>query len=34
MVETEITAIRMILSGRLAGIEPSVIRERLRDINA
>lgn len=34
MVETEITAIRMILSGRLAGIEPSVIRERLRDMNA
>ena len=34
MVETEITAIRMILSGRVAGIEPSVIRERLRDINA
>jgi len=34
MVETEITAIRMILSGRLAGIDPSVIRERLRDINA
>lgn len=34
MLETEITAIRMILSGRLAGIEPSVIRERLRDINA
>ena len=34
MVETEITAVRMILSGRLAGIEPTVIRERLRDINA
>lgn len=34
MVETEITAIRMILSGRLAGIEPGVIRERLRDMNA
>lgn len=33
MVETEITAIRMILSGRLANIEPSVIRERLRDID-
>lgn len=34
MVETEITAIRMILTGRLAGIEPDVIRERLRDIDA
>lgn len=34
MVETEITAVRMILTGRLAGIEPGVIRERLRDINA
>ena len=34
MVESEITAVRMILSGRLADIEPSVIRERLRDINA
>lgn len=34
MVETEITAIRMILSGKLAGIEPGVIRERLRDMNA
>lgn len=34
MVETEITAIRMILSGRLAGIDSGVIRERLRDIHA
>lgn len=34
LVEGEITAIRMILTGRLAGIEPDVIRERLRDINA
>ena len=34
MVEAEITAVRMILTGRLAGIDPSVIRERLRDVNA
>lgn len=34
MVEAEITAVRMILTGRLAGIAPEVIRERLRDINA
>ena len=34
LVECEITAARMILTGRLAGIEPEVIRERLRDINA
>ena len=33
-VEGEITAIRMILTGRLAGIEPQVIRERLRDLYA
>ena len=33
-VEGEITAIRMILTGRLAGIEPGVIRERLRDLYA
>lgn len=33
-VESEITAIRMILTGRLAGIEPGVIRERLRDMYA
>lgn len=33
-VEREITAIRMILTGRLAGIKPEVIRERLRDIHA
>ena len=33
-VESEITAIRMILTGRLAGIAPQVIRERLRDLNA
>lgn len=34
LVENEITAARMILTGRLGGIEPGVIRERLRDINA
>lgn len=34
LLEAEITAARMILTGRLAGIEPEVIRERLRDINA
>jgi len=33
-VENEITAIRMILTGRLAGIAPQVIRERLRDLYA
>lgn len=33
-VESEMTAIRMILTGRLAGIEPGVIRERLRDMYA
>ena len=33
-VESEITAIRMILTGRLAGIAPQVIRERLRDMYA
>lgn len=33
-VESEITAIRMILTGRLAGIAPQVIRERMRDLNA
>ena len=32
-LESEITAIRMILTGRLAGIDPAVIRERLRDLN-
>lgn len=34
MAEAEITAVRMILTGRLAGIAPEVIRERLRDLNA
>lgn len=34
LLESEVTAARMILTGRLAGIEPEVIRERLRDINA
>ena len=33
-VETELTAARMILTGRLAGIRPEVIRERLRDLYA
>ena len=33
-IEGEITTVRMILTGRLAGIEPDVIRERLRDLNA
>jgi V/A-type H+-transporting ATPase subunit C len=33
-VETEITAARMILTGRLAGITPDVIRERLRETYA
>lgn len=34
LAEAEITAVRMILTGRLAGIEPDSIRERLREINA
>lgn len=33
-VESEVTAVRMILTGRLAGIDPQVIRERLRDLYA
>lgn len=33
-VEGEITAVRMILTARLAGIAPDVIRERLRDLYA
>lgn len=33
-VENEITAIRMILTGRLAGVEPKVIKERLREMYA
>lgn len=33
-VENEITAVRMILTGKLSGVAPSLIRERLRDINA
>ena len=33
-VEGEITAVRMILTGKLAGIQPGVIRERLRDLYA
>jgi V/A-type H+-transporting ATPase subunit C len=30
-LETEVTSIRMILTGKLSGIAPEVIRERLRD---
>jgi len=33
-VESELTAIRMILTGRLAGIAPEVIKERLRELYA
>lgn len=33
-VEGEITAVRMMLTGRLAGVAPQVIRERLRDLYA
>ncbi|MBQ7491458.1 MAG: V-type ATPase subunit [Clostridia bacterium] len=33
-VEEEITAIRMMLAGRLAGVSPDVIRERMRDLYA
>lgn len=33
-LEGEITTVRMILTGRLAGIAPNVIRERLRDLYA
>lgn len=33
-LENEITAVRMILTGKLSGVSPSLIRERLRDINA
>ena len=33
-VESETTAVRMILTGRLAGIAPDVIRERLRELYA
>lgn len=33
-VENEITAVRMILTGRLAGVSPESIRERLRDMYA
>ncbi len=34
LVEAEITAVRMILTGWLAGIAPNVTRERLRDSHA
>ena len=30
--ESELTAVRMILTGRLAGVSPDTIRERLRDL--
>lgn len=33
-IEGEITAVRMILTGKLAGIAPQTIRERLRDLYA
>ena len=33
-VETEITTVRMILTGKLSGIDSNTIRERLRDIHA
>ncbi len=33
-VENEITAVRMILTGRLAGFKPEVVKERLRDLYA
>ena len=33
-VEGEITAVRMILTGKLAGVAPETIRERLRDLYA
>lgn len=33
-LENEITAVRMILTGRLAGVKSSAIRERLRDMYA
>ena len=33
-LESEITAVRMILTGRLAGIKPASIKERLRDMYA
>ena len=33
-VENEITAVRMILTGRLAGVKSEAIRERLRDLYA
>ena len=33
-VESEITTVRMILTGRLSGIAPGVIRERLRELYA
>ena len=33
-LENEITAVRMILTGRLAGVQPKVLKERLRDFYA
>ena len=33
-IEGEIQAVRMILTGRLAGVKPAAIRERLRDLYA
>ena len=34
LVEAETTAVRMLLSGKMAGIAPNVIRERLRELDA
>ena len=33
-VEGEITAVRMILTGKLTGVAPETIRERLRELYA
>ena len=33
-LENEITASRMILTGKLTGVDPALIRERLRDVSA
>lgn len=34
LVEAETTAVRMLLTGKMAGIAPNVIRERLRELDA
>lgn len=33
-VETELTAARMIMTGKLSGVKPEKLRERLREVNA